>query len=384
VFQGLGTHIGLVADAAQNCGKNMSEENILDLQSTLYGVFNHVLTKITNREIPPANFVSTPLLLQDSTDESVARPSKKPKTADVVPFLGETSPSPTHLINFSHAAAMSFLSKKYPEKNTTIIENVARILCSGNQELMLCYVVKNNGNYHRGFKQNPARSLNEEQIKNHHLQCAWSLLSGCAVIPEPDEAFSLFYNEGRRVSKKTKSQFGSFFFNTKQHVWLIAKPAVKTAFLQLAKKEVEEFKSKIEADSENEDSENDDFMVEASEELDVGLLGLDIEPGEEEEEEEEEDDEEEDGNEKAVNSVTDTLDKRSAVTVETPSEGAEPLADKLENEGEPRNNVPLISAGDEDIAEQNKTIQENGTSSPSPSRKKQKVTRLSSLIQIET
>jgi len=82
--------------------------------------------------------------------------------------------------------------------------------------------------------------------------------------------------------------------------------------------------------------------------------------------------------------VTDTLDKRSAVTVETPSEGAEPLADKLENEGEPRNNVPLISAGDEDIAEQNKTIQENGTSSPSPSRKKPKVTRLSSLILFET
>jgi len=82
--------------------------------------------------------------------------------------------------------------------------------------------------------------------------------------------------------------------------------------------------------------------------------------------------------------VTEALENGSAVTVETPSESAEPLADKRENEGDARDNVPSTSAADEDIAEQNKTIQENGTSSPSPSRKKHKVTRLSSLIQIET
>jgi len=78
------------------------------------------------------------------------------------------------------------------------------------------------------------------------------------------------------------------------------------------------------------------------------------------------------------------FEKRSAVIVEPPSECAEPLGDKRENEGESRDNVPLTSAGDEDIAEQNKTTQENGTSSPSPSRKKPKVTRLSSLIPFET
>lgn len=391
VFEGLGNHIGFVADAAQNCGKNMSEENIRDLQSTLYGVFNHVLVKIANREIPASKFVSTPLLLQDSTEASAERPSKKPKTAETVKSSseGETSPSPTYLLNFDHAKAVSFLSKKYPEKNPNIIREVARIFCSGNMDLMALYVVKKDASYHRGFIQNPAPSLNEEERKDHHVRCAWSLLSGCAVISDPVEALSLFFSEDR-ASKKTKHNFGSFFFAVK-HKLYIQGSAVKKAFLQLANLELDDFKSRIASetyDSAHEDSENDDIFANETETFDdLEFLDLGIEHG---------------GDEASITELTanenpvhfggNTLEKSSVEVSEPPSVGAEAIDEKRPKGGGSADKLfdiaagdasVLLSPGDEASAEKNKKMQGNGTSSPAQTKKRLKVMRLSSPIRFQ-
>ena len=285
VFEGLGTHIGLVAQAAQTCDQRLSEANILDLQSTLLGVFNHVLTGVADREISASAFVSTPVLPHDSTEYSAHPPLKKLKSGVKVPSISDGEAPANFLINFDLASAVAFLSKKYPEKNEGIIGAVARFFHSGNQDLILHDVVKNNGKYHRGFKQNPASSLTEEDIKAHHLRCAWSLLSGCVIITDPDEAFSLFYNESRGVSRTTKENFVAFYFSTMHQLYILKKkPSESNALIDLSKLEVAEFKAKIVHGtyfSENEASDLDDAFdsdeFNASEVLGLGLKSIEDE-----------------------------------------------------------------------------------------------------------
>ena len=285
VFDGLGNQIGLVAQAAQTCEKKLSEQNILDLQSRLLGVFNHVLAGVADREISASSFVSTPVLPHDSSESSSHPPLKKRKSSVTVPSISDVERPYNFLINFDLASAVAFLSKKYPEKNEGIIGAVARFFRSGNQDLILHDVVKKNGKYHRGFKQNPASSLTEEDIKAHHLRCAWSLISGCVIIADPDEAFSLFYNESRRVARTTKENFVAFFFSTMQQLWYLKKkPSESNALIDLSNLAVAEFKAKIVHGtyfSENEASDLDDAFdsdeFNASEVLGLGLKSIEDE-----------------------------------------------------------------------------------------------------------
>jgi hypothetical protein len=282
VFEGLGTQIGIVAQAAQICGQKMSEESILDLQGSLLGVFNLVLTGVADREIDASKFVSIPVLHLDSTEYSADRPSKKTKTDVAATCRSDGDRPVNYLINFDHASAVAFLSNKYPAKHSGIIEPVARFFIGVNQSLILHFVVKNSGSFHRGFKLNPASSLNEEERKLHHLRCAWYVLTGCAVITNADEAFSLFFNESRSISNSTKENFESFYFNTMHHLHILKKkPALSTAFLDLSRKEVAEFKEILENGtyfSENEDSENDDVLKYRPEELrEADVIGLGFE-----------------------------------------------------------------------------------------------------------
>jgi hypothetical protein len=348
VFEGLGTQIAIVADAAQICGKKLTEHNILDLQSTLLGLFNIVLTGVADREIPASAFVSTPVLQLDSTECSADRPRKKTKTEVAATSISDGDRPVTYLINFDHASAVAFLSNKYPEKHTGIIDPVARFFIHVNQLLMLHFVVKNSGSFHRGFKQNPASSLNEEERKAHHLRCAWYLLTGCAVITDPDEAFSLFYNESRPISSSTKENFDSFYFNLMHQIHILnkQKPAVSTALLVLSRKEVADFKAIFENGtyfSENEDSENDDVLKFRTEELrEADVMGLGFE------------DESDDAAAKAVlpgnateenNSVEgaaipsfekgDAVVEASITTAGIPGTGGEKIADGSEKEVQP-------------------------------------------------
>jgi hypothetical protein len=256
----------------------MGETNVKDLQATCLGFVNVLLKRTVRREIAASAFVSTLVLSPPSPDNISENKRKKAKTEAELVHKQIPFTEPCNVTNFNTKEAITFLSEKYPSTIKGIIARMAQTLVLSNNELVCRYVVKYNGNFHRGFRMKPVSSPTDEVKLQQHMRLAWSILAVCVTAPEPGEVLSLFYVP-TKMSTSTRANFIGFFFWVKTYVCLLTKESERACLETQCLKEFREFEtvvSTLDYTSDGESSENDDEVTAtvADEFQDLENLGI--------------------------------------------------------------------------------------------------------------